>query len=1238
MELRAKDGNIIFSTDNGTRKFVLMGDDYITLKINTGSPFYPSVGSYCECDFGRFELTKESNAVPTIGTGYNYTIQLDNQYIKWNNKLFMWHRGQIDETSNFSVAVNLVGAMDLILADLKALGFQYRFKGVKKDYSYNIYSANRTLEDGYIIEGIDEANEVKTLQFDGMYLLDALYYVAKQWNTECWIEDSIINIGKCENTAKVEMSYSEDGNIAKISRSDSSNTHATRLYVYGGTTNVPARYRKTLIFTTQDGTTIPNLSFGTSLFPDSLKSSKPDGIKTLTLDKAPAYTVNSGTGTKLSIIHSWNVSISGTAKAGTYRIDLSRLSLTYTTSPDNIELSDVGIKIYLVYNANGDSVLLSSKFGNQPDGNYLFDKDIDLSKAAVKIEYTATNNKQANISFTFNIGGYVNVYLNGEKVSTKINIITAPGKPELSGTKMDCVFNPDYAVPGTDGERKMSVTIPVGTSFTIDGIIEDKCPTDWFYSQESGNINRENRLQLDEPLVSGDGDEETYIDAQIIHEDIYPRMKGHYLTSVEKGSATAKDEDGKEYKYTTYKVRDDKLIDFKESYIIQGEKLEMNFSGELHDDHVPLLAGLTIPVKFNEASNTFEIIRTKIGDTYFPNENFYPQVGDNYTLTGYDASYMAGELTKEAEAELKERGLKDLADYKVDNSTYNVTLFSYEGNFYQAGTRVDLKAKGYFKDIDGNIRKSRVIGYELDLAIPYKAPVYTVGEAEVYSRLQAIENKIDSVNKGSFVGNGSGGSSVYVIGRGDSTAPSDTNVYSATRSDTNYIFKNRPDTALAPVEWEAEQHFNKGLTSGDTIDSFIAGKGTLITDNGRIQTDRIEIRQSMTVMDLIINQIQGMASDFEFTDVAKVSSVEKIDENTCKLTLEKKTEFDVMLFRENDIIRQVVNTIPKGGAEYYTSWMRIVSTNSNDNSIQAVLYPDSEVPGGKNYAPVAGYNIGRRGNAVQKVGNERAGEWYLSSLEGRIAFLQNVFKPVLEKYNYGTIIGDIPEGVVPEIFTEDERKMAVYAKNLFVDRAGFHQIDYNGNIVANTVFRGEWSLDVAKSDSPYRNITREYEATDNNKAYTLMEQHTVTHFGCTWGCIVDKTLDEPSWNSPGWVMLEGDPNYYIEIHGKNTVLVNHPDQDLRTVIKYGNRDITNAVMAASGTEIEWLRDTGVAPEDNAWQPTYIEGRTHNEIRLSYKDMGSGWGVSKRSVTFICRVWVPIGGVKTLMETTYGIEA
>lgn len=66
------------------------------------------------------------------------------------------------------------------------------------------------------------------------------------------------------------------------------------------------------------------------------------------------------------------------------------------------------------------------------------------------------------------------------------------------------------------------------------------------------------------------------------------------------------------------------------------------------------------------------------------------------------------------------------------------------------------------------------------------------------------------------------------------------------------------------------QKFFGGINIGEFIDSMVAGKGTGITPDGRIQTDRLEVRDSMTVMDLIINQIHGMESDYSFLKPARL--------------------------------------------------------------------------------------------------------------------------------------------------------------------------------------------------------------------------------------------------------------------------------------------------------------------------------------------------------------------------------
>lgn len=430
-----------------------------------------------------------------------------------------------------------------------------------------------------------------------------------------------------------------------------------------------------------------------------------------------------------------------------------------------------------------------------------------------------------------------------------------------------------------------------------------------------------------------------------------------------------------------------------------------------------------------------------------------------------------------------------------------------------------------------------------------------------------------------------------------------------------------------------------GLEVGEAIDSLTAGKGIIADNKGRIQADRMELRSSLTVLRLIINEIQAMSGDFSFSDCGTIEKVELLDDGTYRLTMEKRTDTDWTTLEENDVLCSIVNSLLIGGTDYYTSWFRPVSKNRNDNTITVVLYPDSEVPGGKNYPPVEGYNVTRKGNAkVPDAGeapNERAQSWLLSSREGRIMFLQNVFKPILEDYNYALTLGRFPNVKMIEKLPVGPLDVGVMSKIGVFEK--IYEADWNGTIIPKKVDRGEWSLATAQGDEPYRFV--DYETLlENQKVITTLEQHTVYHYGCKWGCLIDKTTEEPQWNSAGWTLLEGDKNYHLDFTSTAgwQFFKNGVNTDIAAVVSYGNRDITNVLMATTGVEVEWLRDTGNVPADNSWSPTYVDEQKH-VIRLTSSDMGSEWGFSVRTVKFICRVFIPVGEDMETVENYVGFR-
>ena len=508
---------------------------------------------------------------------------------------------------------------------------------------------------------------------------------------------------------------------------------------------------------------------------------------------------------------------------------------------------------------------------------------------------------------------------------------------------------------------------------------------------------------------------------------------------------------------------------------------------------------------------------------------------------------------------------------------------------------------------------------------------------------------------------GGGEGYVYLIKLNDTVVPTDRNTFSALRIlaeidkaikanneglGDKFISKKNDDYAEGIITF-LKDIIVKGpikalskLTVGESIiDSLIAGKG-IIAEDGRIQADRMELRSSLTVLRLIINEIQAMAGDFSFSDCGAIEKVELLDDGTYRLTMEKRTDTDWTTLEENDVLCSIVNSLLIGGTDYYTSWFRPVSKNRNDNTLTVVLYPDSEVPGGKNYPPVEGYNVTRKGNAkVPDVGeapNERAQSWLLSSREGRIMFLQNVFKPILEDYNYALTLGRFPNVKMIEKLPIGSTDVGVMSKIGVFEK--IYEADWTGTIIPKKVDRGEWSLETAQGDEPYRFV--DYETLlENQKVITTLEQHTAYHYGCKWGCLIDKTTEEPKWNSAGWVLLEGDKNYYLDFIAPGTAKRGQVNMDITAWIKYANRDITNVLLATTGVSIEWLRDTGNIPADNSWKPVYVDGQK-NVIHIDNTDehgVGLGFGYDYQRVKFICRVFIPVGEKIETVENYVGFR-
>lgn len=731
------------------------------------------------------------------------------------------------------------------------------------------------------------------------------------------------------------------------------------------------------------------------------------------------------------------------------------------------------------------------------------------------------------------------------------------------------------------------------------------------------------RLQLPDRSLYVDKNVDLYGVKEETEEDAFSEIYPKYVGTVSSVRTEEKtNEEGREY--TVYYFKDNGMNWNPKDYGIPDLDYMLQFqTGEL--------AGRgtdgSFQAAWHEDTGEWEIINVYPDDTtQIPGGAIIPTPGDQYIPWNFA---MPQEYITAAEQAYKQAVDDFLNTYSFDPNKYTGTTdrnyIEKNNTPLRIGWNVRLLSEQYFGST-GGYKDTRITKVQRKLNDLCQATITCSDEVGTGWK-SSVDNSLNSLRY--EVARQAEQTIIDIIKTSDSKTPSDNNVFSALNSLKTFLRKDQPDQT------------NFLLKFGKFIDGMIAGKGAGIFPDGRGQFSRLEVRDALVVMRMIINEIQAMAGDFTFSDAGCIEKVEDMGEGTYKLWMEKRTEYDVTSFNENDVMYSIINNLLTGGTDYYTSWFRCLTKNVNDNTLTVVLYPDGEVPGEKNYPPVAGYNVTRRGNAVlPDIGevNERAQSWLLSSREGRIMFLQNVYKPKLEDYNYALTIGKLPNLKALEQLPVTTDDVGIVSQTVIAEK--FYQFDYNGDVVPNKVDRGEWSLQVAQSGAPYRFIQHELTKPSGSE-YALLEQHTVYHLGCKWGCIVDRTQLEPGWNSPAWVLLEGDGRYSLQLSlsGGEAFVIGGVDTDIHGRVLYGAIDITSEVMSMEGTEVEWFRNSGNIPADNLWTPEYVDGdllAIHID-NSNQHGVGSDFGFVSKSVQFICRVFIPVSGDIQKIEQKFGFD-
>lgn len=398
--------------------------------------------------------------------------------------------------------------------------------------------------------------------------------------------------------------------------------------------------------------------------------------------------------------------------------------------------------------------------------------------------------------------------------------------------------------------------------------------------------------------------------------------------------------------------------------------------------------------------------------------------------------------------------------------------------------------------------------------------------------------------------------------------------------------------------------FAKGAKFGDFVSGMTDGKGALIDEKGNAEVESITVRSYMKVMELIVNRLSALEGDQLFTESDTIEKVYYLGGNCYGLKLRSKYKGYFTAQNVNNVLKGIVNNVAAAAIEggkvsYYTSWMRVNSVNTVTNYIEVSLYPDDEVPAGKNYPPCELMNIARWGNQTDESLQQC---FYLSSSEGRIVKLTGVTKPILENWNYGMVFGDMPSFLKELKLPLVKGRDYMYAAGIITQ--DFIQIDYQGKPVVTYVDRGPWSKTAKYYCAALNEETGKYETSD------------VWFTGCKWRCQKTGTHTEPRWNNTDWAMIEGNPAFEVNFEEMETLHdFDNFSAPLTIVATLYGQNITDDIL---DRDVAWTRYTENAAgvqrvaSDNVWAEQ--RGNAGKSIVITKSDLGiDSEGVPKKIV-------------------------
>lgn len=435
-------------------------------------------------------------------------------------------------------------------------------------------------------------------------------------------------------------------------------------------------------------------------------------------------------------------------------------------------------------------------------------------------------------------------------------------------------------------------------------------------------------------------------------------------------------------------------------------------------------------------------------------------------------------------------------------------------------------------------------------------------------------------------GTGGGGELNIQILRSDDidSTPTDNNVFSALR--TLLEIRNRSLSKINSDSAYGLIKFLEGLEVGEFISGMLGGKGMRADKSGNIEATSLRLRAMLEVPELRYNRLTVIGDEFILTENGLIETVEHLENRSYQLNM-KLEEEEHIAFLAGDLVKGIYHH----ANGFSTSYMRIEEVGQTFMKI--TLADDNDTPTGFNLPPQPIMNIARVGNVSDP---DRQRYMVFSSKLGGFQFFDGA-----SDFLNGSIISElsVSQGFKSkfENLPLKEGLTYLYAAGIVVQ--DIIRVDYQGVTIRTVNDRGPWQA----GSTYYNNDTQ---GTDD-----------VWHLGCRWRCFSSSTMEEPSWTSAAWYMIEGRSDARMEFDSSNgySFFAGAVDTVITPIVFIGNTNVSADIVEE---QWNWTRESGDPVSDAIWNAQHSGQRV---LPLSNEDMGTQWSKTN-PVRFTCTATYP----------------